>query len=406
MPNVEIDYTAEELAFRDEVRAFINDKHTAEIRAKTAKSMTGYIHKEDHVAWQKELYKKGWIAPNWPVEHGGPGWSTTQKYIYDTEMLRAGTLRPLAFGLKMVAPVLMEFGTEEQKQKYLPDILQTNVWWCQGYSEPGSGSDLASLQCRAIPDGDDYIVNGSKIWTTQAQKADMIFCRVRTSTEGKRQEGISFLLIDMETPGITVEPIVLVDQTPAPEQEVNQVFFSDVRVPQANRVGKENDGWTVAKYLLEFERGNAYAGGLHGGLARIRTIAELERTDGGRLIDDPAFSAKLAALEVQATAVEFTELRTLSALSAGQRVGASSSILKCQGSSMTQEVGELAVEAAAYYANPFDQSVLDYGANIPPIGPDYTMAAAGRYFNQRKATIYGGSNEVQHEIVAKHILGM
>ncbi|MBT6592149.1 MAG: pimeloyl-CoA dehydrogenase large subunit, partial [Rhodospirillaceae bacterium] len=202
---MEIDYTAEELAFRDEVRAFINDKHTAEIRAKTAKSMTGYIHKEDHVAWQKELYKKGWIAPNWPVEHGGPGWSTTQKYIYDTEMLRAGTLRPLAFGLKMVAPVLMEFGTEEQKQKYLPDILQTNVWWCQGYSEPGSGSDLASLQCRAIPDGDDYIVNGSKIWTTQAQKADMIFCLVRTSTEGKRQEGISFLLIDMETPGITVE---------------------------------------------------------------------------------------------------------------------------------------------------------------------------------------------------------
>jgi alkylation response protein AidB-like acyl-CoA dehydrogenase len=306
----------------------------------------------------------------------------------------------------MVAPVLMEFGTEEQKQKYLPDILQTNVWWCQGYSEPGSGSDLASLQCRAIPDGDDYIVNGSKIWTTQAQQADMIFCLVRTSTEGKRQEGISFLLIDMNTPGITVEPIVLIDQTPAPEQEVNQVFFADVRVPQANRVGEENNGWTIAKYLLEFERGNAYAGGLHGNLARVRTIAELERADGGRLIDDPAFSTKLAALEVQARAVEFTELRTLSALSAGQRVGASSSILKCQGSSMTQDVGELAVEAAAYYANPFDQSVLDYGANIPPIGPDYTMAAAGRYFNQRKATIYGGSNEVQHEIVAKHILGM
>ncbi|MDE0944600.1 MAG: acyl-CoA dehydrogenase family protein [Alphaproteobacteria bacterium] len=403
---MDIEYTAEELAFRDEVRAFIDVEHTAEIRSKTTKSMTGYIHKEDHIAWQKALYKQGWIAPNWPVEHGGPGWSATQKYIYDTEMLRAGTLRPLAFGLKMVAPVLMEFGTEEQKQKYLPDILQTNVWWCQGYSEPGSGSDLASLQCRAIPDGDDYIVNGSKIWTTQAQQADMIFCLVRTSTEGKRQEGISFLLIDMNTPGITVEPIVLIDQTPAPEQEVNQVFFADVRVPQANRVGEENNGWTIAKYLLEFERGNAYAGGLHGNLARVRTIAELERADGGRLIDDPAFSTKLAALEVQARAVEFTELRTLSALSAGQRVGASSSILKCQGSSMTQDVGELAVEAAAYYANPFDQSVLDYGANIPPIGPDYTMAAAGRYFNQRKATIYGGSNEVQHEIVAKHILGM
>ena len=283
-------------------------------------------------------------------------------------MLRAGTLRPLAFGLKMVAPVIMEFGTEEQKQKYLPDILQSNVWWCQGYSEPGSGSDLASLQTRAIPDGDDYIVNGSKIWTTMAQRADMIFCLVRTSTEGKRQQGITFLLMDMTTPGITVEPIVLLDQTEAPEQEVNQVFFADVRVPQANRIGKENDGWTVAKYLLEFERGNAYAGGLHGALARVREIARQERSDGARLLDDPAFAAKLAALEVTARAVEYTELRTLSALSAGQRVGASSSILKCQGSTMTQEVGELAVEATAYYANPFDRGVLDYGANVPPVG--------------------------------------
>ena len=403
---MDIQYTAEELAFRDEVRAFIAKNHSAEIRAKTAKSMTGYIDKDEHVAWQKALYEKGWIAPNWPVEHGGPGWSATQKYIYETEMLRAGTLRPLAFGLKMVAPVLMEFGTEEQKAKYLPDILQSNVWWCQGYSEPGSGSDLASLQTRAVPDGDDYIVNGSKIWTTMAQRADMIFCLVRTSTEGKRQEGITFLLIDMKTPGITVEPIVLMDQTQAPDQEVNQVFFSDVRVPQANRVGKENDGWTVAKYLLEFERGNAYAGGLHGGLARIREVAKQERADGARLIDDPAFAAKLAALEVTAQAVEYTELRTLSALSAGQRVGASSSILKCQGSSMVQEIGELTVEATAYYANPFDSSVLDHGANVPPIGPDYAAAAAGRYFNQRKATIYGGSNEVQHEIVAKRILGM
>jgi alkylation response protein AidB-like acyl-CoA dehydrogenase len=404
--NVDIQYSAEELAFRDEVRAFIAEHHTAEIKAKTAKSMTGYIDKDEQVAWQRALFKKGWIAPNWPVEHGGPGWSATQKYIYDTEMLRAGTLRPLAFGLKMVAPVLMEFGTDEQKQKYLPDILKSNVWWCQGYSEPGSGSDLASLQTRAIPDGDDYIVNGSKIWTTMAQRADMIFCLVRTSTEGKRQQGISFLLIDMTTPGITVEPIVLLDQTEAPEQEVNQVFFADVRVPQANRVGKENDGWTVAKYLLEFERGNAYAGGLHGGLGRVREIARQERSDGGRLIDEPAFAAKLAALEVTARAVEYTELRTLSALSAGQRVGASSSILKCQGSTMTQEVGELAVEATAYYANPFDRGVLDYGANVPPVGPDYAAATAGRYFNQRKATIYGGSNEVQHEIVAKRILGM
>ncbi len=403
---MDIDYTAEELAFRDEVRAFIAEHHTPEIRAKTAKSMTGYIDKDEHMAWQKALSKKGWIAPNWPVEHGGPGWSATQKYIYETEMMRAGTLRPLAFGLKMVAPVIMEFGTEEQKAKYLPDILASNVWWCQGYSEPGSGSDLASLQTRAIPDGDDYIVNGSKIWTTMAQRADMIFCLVRTSTEGKRQEGISFLLIDMTTPGIKVEPIVLMDQTEAPHQEVNQVFFQDVRVPQANRIGKENDGWTVAKYLLEFERGNAYAGGLQGGLAKIRNIAEQESADGGRLVDDPAFAAKLAQLEITTEAVQFTELRTLSALGAGQRVGASSSILKCQGSSMVQAIGELTVEATGNYASPFDRGVLDPGANVESIGPDYAPAAAGRYFNQRKATIYGGSNEVQHEIVAKRILGM
>ena len=403
---MDIEYTAEEDAFRAEVRDFIAQNHSDEIKAKTAKSLTGYIHKEDHIAWQKALHKKGWIAPNWPVEHGGPGWSATQKYIYETEMMQAGCLRPVAFGLKMVAPVIMEFGTEEQKKKFLPDILETNVWWCQGYSEPGSGSDLASLQTRAIPDGDDYIVNGSKIWTTMAQRADWIFCLVRTSTEGKRQEGISFLLIPMATPGIKVEPIVLLDQTTAPDQEVNQVFFQDVRVPQANRVGDENDGWTVAKYLLEFERGNAYAGGLQGGVARIREIAKQERVDGGRLIEDPAFAAKLAQLEVTVAAIQYTELRTLSALSAGQRVGAESSILKCQGSSMTQEIGELTVEANAYYASPFDRGVLDAGANVAPIGPDYSIAAAGRYFNQRKATIYGGSNEVQRNIVAKMMLGL
>ncbi len=403
---MDIEYTAEEEAFRAEVKAFIAENHTEEIRARTAKSLTGYINKESHVEWQKKLHEKGWIAPNWPVEYGGPGWSAAQKYIYETEMMKAGCLRPVAFGLKMVAPVIMEFGTEEQKKKFLPDILETNVWWCQGYSEPGSGSDLASLQTRAVPDGDDYIVNGSKIWTTMAQRADWIFCLVRTSTEGKRQEGITFLLIPMDTPGITVEPIVLMDQTPAPDQEVNQVFFQDVRVPQANRIGKENDGWTVAKYLLEFERGNAYAGGLQGGLARIKEIAKQERADGGRLIDEPAFAAKLAQLEVSVEAIQYTELRTLSALNAGQRVGAESSILKCQGSSMTQFINELAVEANAYYAAPFDRGVLDAGANVPPIGPDYSIAAAGRYYNTRKATIYGGSNEVQHEIIAKRILGM
>ena len=403
---MDIQYAAEDEAFRAEVQAFIAENHTEEIRSKTAKSLTGYIDKEAFVTWQKALYKKGWIAPNWPVDFGGTGWSATQKYIYDTEMMRAGCIRPIAFGLKMVAPVIMEFGTEEQKKKFLPDILESNVWWCQGYSEPGSGSDLASLQTRAVADGDDYIVNGSKIWTTMAQRADWIFCLVRTSTDGKRQEGITFLLMPMDTPGITVEPIVMMDQTQAPDQEVNQVFFEDVRIPQANRIGDENDGWTVAKYLLEFERGNAYAGGLQGAVARVKEISKQERADGDRLIDDPAFAAKLAQLEVSIDAIQYTELRTLSSLSAGERVGSESSILKCQGSSMTQSISELMVEATAYYALPFDRGVLDAGANVPPIGPDYSVAAAGRYFNQRKATIYGGSNEVQHEIIAKRILGM
>ena len=393
-----------DIEFQSEVRAYVAanlDKKVSE------KVRLGYgVEKSETDEWTRILNRKGWAAPHWPVEVGGAQWSAVRRHLFDIELRSAHAPELQGFGFSMVGPAIIKYGSDEQKNKYLPKILNAEMSWCQGYSEPQAGSDLASLRTTATSDGDNYVVNGSKIWTSAAELADHIFVLVKTDTDVKPQLGISFLLIDMETPGITVEPIVLVDQTPAPEQEVNQVFFSDVRVPQANRVGKENDGWTVAKYLLEFERGNAYAGGLHGGLARIRTIAELERTDGGRLIDDPAFSAKLAALEVQATAVEFTELRTLSALSAGQRVGASSSILKCQGSSMTQEVGELAVEAAAYYANPFDQSVLDYGANIPPIGPDYTMAAAGRYFNQRKATIYGGSNEVQHEIVAKHILGM
>lgn len=403
-----MDYTFsdDDLAFRDEVRAFIGEHFTPELRAKAAKSTTGYLEKADHVAWQKALYKKGWVAPNWPVDHGGPGWDATRKYIFATEMAKAGTPSVLAFGLKMVAPVIMAFGTEAQKERFLPDILQSNVWWCQGYSEPGAGSDLASLQTSAAADGEDYIINGSKIWTTRAQDADWIFCLVRTSSEGKRQAGISFLLIDMTSPGITVEPIVTIDQPPPGLQEVNQVFFTDVRVPQSNRIGEENKGWTYAKYLLEFERGNAYSGALRGGLARVRTIAREESAVGEPLIDDVAFRAKLAALEVEVSAVEVTELRVLSQLKSGERPGAESSMLKCRGTDVAQAISELTVEAIAYYANPFDHQVLAFGANAPPIGPNNVGAVAGRYFNQRKASIYAGSNEIQRNIMAKLILGM
>jgi len=403
---VDVAFTSDEIRFRDEVRSFIAEHFTEDMRAKSKRSLTGYLDKADHVRWQKKLYKRGWIAPNWPEEHGGPGWTAIQRYIFETELARAGTPRVLSFGLKMVAPVIMAFGTDEQKQRFLPDILESNVWWCQGYSEPGAGSDLASLQTRAVADGDDYVVNGSKIWTTRAQDADWIFCLVRTSTEGKRQEGISFLLIEMTSPGIRVEPIILVDQTAAPHHEVNQVFFDDVRVPQSNRIGPENDGWTVAKYLLEFERGNAYAGALLGGLERIEQIAAHERSDGGRLLDDPDFAGRLAALQIEAESVEMTELRILSSLQSGQRTGPESSLLKSRGTEVGQQIGELAMEAAGYYMLPFDRDVLGFGSNEPPIGPEHAMGLAGKYFNQRKASIYGGSNEIQRNIMAKLILGM
>jgi alkylation response protein AidB-like acyl-CoA dehydrogenase len=399
-------FSTEDEAFRQAVRQFIADNYTADMRARAAKSLSGYLYKEDHLRWQKALYEKGWIAPNWPVEHGGAGFTPTQKYIFETETARAGTPRVLSFGLKMVAPVIMAFGSEAQKQRFLPRILASEDWWCQGYSEPGSGSDLASLQCRAVADGDDYVVNGSKIWTTRAQDADWIFCLVRTSTAGKRQEGISFLLIEMTTPGIEVQPIVLNDLVPAPHHEVNQVFFSDVRVPQTNRIGKENEGWTYAKYLLEFERGNAYAGSLQAALERVRQIAGQE-LDGRRpLLQDQGFRAKFNRLEIETRAVEMTELRILSTLSTGGRPGPESSILKCRGTEVLQAISELAVEAAAYYAAPFDHRVLDYGANQPTVGPDYAAPITGRYLNLRKSSIYGGSNEIQRNIVAKLILGL
>ena len=399
-------FSAEDETFRQEVRDFIETHYTADMRARAAKSLSGYLYKEDHLRWQKSLHDNGWIAPNWPVEHGGAGFTPIQKYIFETEMSRAGTPRVLSFGLKMVAPVIMAFGTQEQKDRFLPRILASEDWWCQGYSEPGSGSDLASLQCRAVADGDDYIVNGSKIWTTRAQDADWIFCLVRTSTEGKRQEGISFLLIDMTTPGITVDPIILIDQSPAPDHEVNQVFFTDVRVPQANRIGDENKGWTYAKYLLEFERGNAYAGTLQGSLERVRQMAAKE-LDGRRpLIEDAAFRNTIARLEIETRAVEMTELRILSALSTGGRPGAESSILKCRGTDVLQAISELAVEAVAYYAAPFDPNVLSFGGNEAPIGPDYAVNVTAKYFNLRKSSIYGGSNEIQRNIVAKLILGL
>ncbi|WP_339829750.1 acyl-CoA dehydrogenase family protein [uncultured Parvibaculum sp.] len=402
---MDLSFSKEDEAFRQEVRQFIAESYTPEMRAKHARSKHGYMDKENHVKWQKALAKRGWLAPNWPTEYGGPGFTASQKYIFDVEMGRAGVPHTIPFGPTMVAPVIMKFGTPEQKKRFLPDILETNVLWCQGYSEPGAGSDLASLQTKAENKGDHYLVNGSKIWTSVAQWADWIFCLVRTSKEGKPQEGISFLLIDMKTPGVKVEPLVLLDGTPGPHQEVNQVFFTDVKVPIENRVGEENKGWTYAKYLLEFERGNPYSAGLYRGLDKARKMARETMVDGGVLADDPEFKARVADLESQIVAMEFTELRIFSALSTGGNVGPESSLLKCRGTEIQQAVSQLAVEVLGHYTIPFVEDGM-IETNEPDIGPKNAFTVAPYYFSLRKASIYAGSNEVQRNIMAKAVLGL
>lgn len=400
---MDLSFTPKDNAFREEVVDFIAANLTDDLKQKMAENRNSYLLKEDHVRWQKALNAKGWMVPDWPTEFGGPGWTTTQKYIFDTEMANHNAPGVMPFGARMCAPVIMKFGNEAQKKKFLPRMLSNEDWWCQGYSEPGSGSDLASLQMKAEDKGDHFLCNGSKIWTTLAQYADWIFCLVRTSSEGKRQEGISFLLIDMKTPGITVDPIQTVDQPVKGAQEVNQVFFDDVIVPKENLVGEINKGWTYAKYLLEFERGNAYAGRLKRGAQKVKTIASTEQANGEPVIKDPAFKAKLAKLEIEIQALEMTELRILSKLTSGQNMGPESSLMKCRGTDLYQDVVELALEAVGTYGAPFIP--LIHGQN-DGVGPDYANGAAPRYFNARKVSIYGGSNEIQRNIMAKLILGL
>ncbi|CAN7473350.1 acyl-CoA dehydrogenase family protein [Phenylobacterium sp. LjRoot164] len=407
---MDLEFSKEDLAFRDEVRAFIAEAFDDDMRARSAQSKNAHIDKAGQVRWLKRLNDKGWIAPDWPKEYGGTGWSHAQKYIFDMEMALAGAPSTSNMGLKMCAPVVMAFGTPEQKAQHLPKILSTDVWWCQGYSEPGSGSDLASLSMKAERDGDYYVLNGSKIWTTYAQWADWMFCLVRTSSEDIRQKGISFLLLEMNTPGITIVPLPTLDGPPEGDQEINQVFFENVRVPVANRIGEEGQGWTYAKYLLQFERGNPYAAGLTNQLNKVRKIASLEPSDGGgRMIDDPDFRKKLSEMQIKVDVLNATELRMFSARSSGEAMGAASSMLKLEGSQAQQAVTELALEAAGIYAQPF---VRDTWAEIrgernePRAGPDYAATIAPTYFNYRKTSIYAGSNEIQHNIMAKMVLGL
>ena len=387
--------------FRQEVRTFLKENLPPAIAEAGKLSTSAFSEPQHNLPWLKILNEKGWAAPHWPKEYGGTGWDEMQKYIFDSECARAGTPKLSPMGLQMVGPCIMGYGTEEQKAYYLPRILAGEDYWCQGYSEPGSGSDLASLQMRAVSDGDDYVLNGSKIWTTQAHHANKMFCLVRTSTEGKPQTGITFLLLDMNTPGIRVEPII----TMAGEHEVNQVFFDDVRVPKSGRVGEENDGWTVAKYLLEFERGGGNSAGLEAALERIRVMSHAEPGDGGKsLASDPSFQRKFADTQIALESIVITEQRVTAALAAGGNPGPASSMLKTARTETMQRIDELAVEAAGLYGNVHQMAARMPGSNIEPVGPEHSITAMPRYLNNRAASIYGGSNEVQRNVMAKLLL--
>ncbi|MCG7200234.1 acyl-CoA dehydrogenase family protein [Marinobacter pelagius] len=396
---MDIHFTPEELAFRSEVRAFLEQNLPADIAGKVR--LGRRLSKEDHQRWQKILNKQGWYAVNWPVEYGGTGWSVVQKHIFDEECAAAGAPRLVAFGVNMVAPVIIRFGTPAQKEFYLPRILSSEDWWCQGYSEPGAGSDLASLKTRAERDGDFYVVNGQKTWTTLGQHANRIFCLVRTDPAAKKQEGISFLLIDMDTPGITVRPIITLDG----EHEVNEVFFDNVRVPVENLVGEENKGWTCAKYLLTHERtGQAGIGLSKAALAHLKDIASAETVAGRPLIDDPLFRARIAEVEMRLMAVEMSTLRILAATRDGGVPGAESSLLKIQGSEIRQAISGLMRKALGPNALPFLEPELEPDFGGEPLYRDYSASPASQYFNLRKLSIYGGSNEIQKNIIAKQVL--
>ncbi|MBV8972792.1 MAG: acyl-CoA dehydrogenase family protein [Sphingomonadaceae bacterium] len=406
---MDLNFSPEDLAFRDEVRAFIADNYPHHLKAKADHGEE--LSKADFLSWHKVLAAKGWAGIAWPVEYGGTGWTSVQRYIFAEESARADAMRLLPFGLNMVGPVIYTFGTPEQKAKFLPRILSGEDWWCQGYSEPGAGSDLASLRTKAerftADDGKEYYrVNGQKTWTTLAQHADWIFCLVRTDPTSKPQEGISFLLIDMKTPGITVRPII----TLGGEHEVNEVWFEDVVVPVENRVFHENKGWTCAKFLLAHERtGIAGVAASKRGIEKVKEIARTETDSfGGEaqpLIANPFFKRKVAELEIDLTALEFTELRTLAGESQGKGPGPESSLLKIKGTEIQQRITELALEAVGHYGAPYFRGFGE-GDNEHPIGPDYVHRAAPHYFYMRKTSIYGGSNEIQRNIIAKMVLGL
>jgi alkylation response protein AidB-like acyl-CoA dehydrogenase len=393
---MDLGYSADERAFRNEVRSWLREQLPAAVRDKVVRYAD--LDRDDLLDWHRILATKGWIAPAWPREWGGTGWNVVQRYIFEEECGYAGAPPLIPFGLAMCGPVLLEFGTEAQKQRFLPRIYRGDDVWCQGYSEPASGSDLASLRTSAVLRGDRYIVNGQKLWTTMAHVADWIFCLVRTDAEAKRrQDGISFLLIDMRTPGITVRPLMLMDG----RHEVNEVFFDDVAVPVENRVHDEGKGWTVAKYLLGYERLNtARIGTSRRELDRLKSFAGIQQRNGRPLTDDPRFRDRVSRLEIELTALSITNLRFLDRLRSGHPPGAEVSMLKIKGTEIQQALTELMLEAAGPTAQaiaPVDDAIM---------ADSFVAALAPRYCNMRKTTIYAGSNEIQRNIIARHVLGL
>ncbi|MFJ4345369.1 acyl-CoA dehydrogenase family protein [Pseudomonas sp. NPDC089401] len=393
-----INYSATQLAFRDEVRAFLAAQLPRDIATQVKQARR--LSKAQHQQWQRILAGKGWYAASWPVELGGTGWGAIEKHIFDEECAAAGAPRQVPFGVNMVAPVIIKFGTEAQKAHYLPRILSGQDWWCQGYSEPGAGSDLAGLKTRAVKEGDCYVVNGQKTWTTLGQHANWIFCLVRTDPEAQAQRGISFLLIDMASPGISLRPIITLDG----EHEVNEVFFDNVRVPLENLVGVENEGWTCAKYLLTHERtGLAGIGASKAALMHLKAVAANERRAGRPLIEDPLFRAQVASVEMQLRAVEISTLRICAAADSGIP-GAQSSMLKIRGTQIRQAISELLRKAIGPCALPFLEDELSGLAAAEPLHSEASAGLASQYFNLRKLSIFGGSNEIQKNIIAKMML--
>ena len=402
---MDLNFTPEEEAFRTEVQGFLRDKLPKQLADSVKNGQR--LSKTDQQEWHDILNERGWLANHWPEQYGGPGWGAVQKFIFDNECALAGGPRIVPFGVNMLGPVLIKYGNEAQKQYWLPRILSGADWWCQGYSEPGSGSDLASVKTTAVrgvdAQGDHYIVNGQKTWTTQGQHANMIFCLVRTNREAKAQAGISFLLVDMNSPGVELRPIRTLDG----DREVNEVFFTDVRVPAENLVGEENKGWTYAKFLLTYERtGIAGVGFSVAALEKLKVIAAKVQRNGKPLNQDAQFAARMAQVEIDLENMKTTNLRVIAAVAGGGVPGAESSMLKIRGTEIRQEILSLIRRAMGPYALPFIEEAQYAGYAEPPVGPAEAATAAAAYFNYRKLSIFGGSNEIQKNIISKMILGL